>query len=277
MVTTVSEAIAQQGPLKGSYANFSRTFFLLLKYILQYISSTFVSSFSRFISKFVFRGSRLVASVNGDARVIIQLPRGNLEQFEPRPLLLQKAALLMESGSYYECLVLLRRQKIDLNLLVDYNPAAFLAGIPSLVTRCIESNADFISLLLSSLVNRSDPKVPFSANKINTVCSAVREQLTEKLKYVSFKTEKDSSSYQHILNATLCSLAKQEPPLLYEALSHISSTSSLSGPMASAALKYLSFLASHEALFNAALGECDFAMCRAIGRQSQMDPKVLYD
>jgi elongator complex protein 1 len=40
------------------------------------------------------------------------------------------------------------------------------------------------------------------------------------------------------------------------------------------AIKYLVFLAEGSALFDAALGSCDFEMARAVARQCQMDPKI---
>jgi hypothetical protein len=58
----------------------------------------------------VLRGAKLVATVHGDSKVIVQLPRGNLEGFEPRPLLLQQVCGLLDQAQVFECLTLLRRQ-----------------------------------------------------------------------------------------------------------------------------------------------------------------------
>jgi hypothetical protein len=93
----------------------------------------------------------------------------------------------------------------------------------------------------------------------------------------------------------LCTYAKQQPPLLSEALDTIrqlarrtahgrsssssgvgggSGTTLTSSPSALAAVKYLTFLAQGEALFEAALSIGDVEMTRTIARQSQMDPKM---
>ena len=48
----------------------------------------------------------------------------------------------------------------------------------------------------------------------------------------------------------------------------------LSSGAGQAAIKYYSFLATSQTLFDAAVGMCDFGMARAIARQGQMDPKV---
>lgn len=43
---------------------------------------------------------------------------------------------------------------------------------------------------------------------------------------------------------------------------------------AQSAIRYLAFLAEGSKLFDAALGECDFDLARAVARQCQMDPKA---
>jgi hypothetical protein len=96
------------------------------------------------------------------------------------------------------------------------------------------------------------------------------------------------------LQPTLCTYARQRPPLLVEALALIRDVcaspdaagiaptnggnaragGSLSTGKVQSALRYLAFLADGTALFDAALGDCDFDMARAVARQCQMDPKV---
>ncbi len=117
----------------------------------------------------VERGARLVAAVSGQPTVIVQQPRGNLEAFEPRPLLLARARQLLRCHPpmYLDCLALLRRQKIDLNFLVDFCPKDFIAGASELVRQCIvesetdqsitkksyrkDSAIDMLALLISNL------------------------------------------------------------------------------------------------------------------------------
>ena len=235
------------------------------------------------------RGARLVASVNDCSRVVLQMPRGNLESFEPRSLLLMEARRQLEQGALYECLLKLRRQRIDLNLLVDFNYQLFLSSANTLVSKCLQENAELLSLLISSLENgnvalkkygyilyRDGDLGPhndgFFKDKINIVCSALRADLMSELE----------AGKTNAMNPILCSFAKQVPPQLESALQLINNVlvqedhRDLNGSKVSGALKYLSFLVDNESLFRAALGECDFGMCRAIARQSQMDPKVLY-
>lgn len=241
------------------------------------------------------RGGLLVASVPGDARVIIQLPRGNLETFEPRPLILMQVRNLLDKELFYQCLKLLRRQRIDMNIIVDYNPYLFLNKTTRMVKDIINAkNTELLSLLVSALeptdvtmfkypaLRSTVPNTPnsdFGATKVNTVCEAIRSALLPILL---------ESGNNSALNPILCTFAKQSPPLLTEAFSLIRqlatpkpaqvsggdqkplqmSMASLHGP-----IKYLLFLKDGQLLFDSAMGMCDFDMARATAQQCQMDPK----
>ncbi|CAM9165379.1 unnamed protein product, partial [Ectocarpus fasciculatus] len=281
------------------------------------------------------RGARIVASVSAAARVVLQMPRGNFETCEPRHLALKRAKVMMNAGNFYECLVFLRRQRIDLNLLFDYGSTKFLAGVPALVTQCLQSNPDLLSLLISSLeagdVTRSKYSVDFTgvqswtknpiithADKVNTICRTIRNGLLAHMLEERGDTGNDSpfDSVKY-MNPVLCTYARQQPPRLAEALNIIKAESlgalqcivvglqkslaessqdtdilsleiqkylhsaeflgaqpALSLGKAQSLIKYLVFLVNKEELFNAALGECDFPMSRAIAKQCQMDPKI---
>lgn len=242
---------------------------------------------------------------------------------------------MMNAGNFYECLVFLRRQRIDLNLLFDYGSTKFLAGVPALVTQCLQSNPDLLSLLISSLeagdVTRSKYSVDFTgvqswtknpiithADKVNTICRTIRNGLLAHMLEERGDTGNDSpfDSVKY-MNPVLCTYARQQPPRLAEALNIIKAESlgalqcivvglqkslaessqdtdilslkiqkylhsaeflgaqpALSLGKAQSLIKYLVFLVNKEELFNAALGECDFPMSRAIAKQCQMDPKI---
>jgi hypothetical protein len=154
----------------------------------------------------VERGARLVLAPSGSPRVILQMPRGNIEGFEPRPLILLKARELVDSSLIYDCLLLLRRQKVDLNYLIDYNPTIFLKEISKLVEICLQKNPDLLSLLISSLEpgdvtlfkyptfrpslfeENEIQELPKNGdffdgnNKVNIVCTTIRNALLPYLK-----------------------------------------------------------------------------------------------
>lgn len=95
------------------------------------------------------RGARLVTSVAGDTSVILQMPRGNLECIQPRPLTLHVATVCLDSGQYGAAFKLLRKQHINLNLLCDHQPTEFLANIDFVVDEL--KDPTWLSLLLSEL------------------------------------------------------------------------------------------------------------------------------
>lgn len=227
------------------------------------------------------RGAKIVASVSNQPKVIIQLPRGNLEGFEPRALVLAHASRLLDIGEYFRCLVLLRRQKVDLNFLVDYNPANFIDN-SNFVSEALELNNDILSLLISSLEDydttvtkyvmpgmtavKSYPKEFLTKGKVNTVCEVIRQALNPLV-----------STKNSALHPMLCTYAKQRPPLLLDALMLIRSLgqeNSFASIKVHGALKYMAFLAEGDRLFDAALESCDFDMSRTVAKICQMDPKM---
>jgi hypothetical protein len=95
------------------------------------------------------RGARLVTAVAGDTSVILQMPRGNLECIQPRPLTLHVATVYLDSGQYGAAFQLLRKQRINLNLLCDHQPTEFLANIDCVVNEL--KDPTWLSLFLSEL------------------------------------------------------------------------------------------------------------------------------
>ena len=73
----------------------------------------------------VERGSRLVISVPEHTQTVLQMPRGNLEVVHPRALTLHIIKKLLDQLNYRETMDILRRERINLNLIVDHNPAKF--------------------------------------------------------------------------------------------------------------------------------------------------------
>ena len=58
------------------------------------------------------------------------MPRGNLEVIHPRSLTLKIVVRLLETGENYgKAMEILRRQRINQNIVVDNNPALFIANV----------------------------------------------------------------------------------------------------------------------------------------------------
>ena len=94
------------------------------------------------------RGARLVASCG--TRVVLQMPRGNLEGIHPRIMLLQQVIGQIEKLEFGRAFRLLRQHKLDINLLHDVNPIQFLLHIDQFVAEV--NQVDHLNLFINSLV-----------------------------------------------------------------------------------------------------------------------------
>jgi elongator complex protein 1 len=95
------------------------------------------------------RGSRIVTAVASTMSLVLQMPRGNLEIIYPRPLVLQVVRALLRQSKYKEAFIHCRKHRIDLNILYDEDPAAFIANLEQFVEQINE--VDHLNLFLSSL------------------------------------------------------------------------------------------------------------------------------
>ena len=70
----------------------------------------------------VERGSRIVTVVPHDTRLVLQMPRGNLETISPRALVLSCVRRHLDWVEFKSAFVLMRKHRINLNLMYDHNP-----------------------------------------------------------------------------------------------------------------------------------------------------------
>jgi elongator complex protein 1 len=261
----------------------------------------------------VERGSTLVSILPHKPSVVLQLPRGNIEGVYPRALVLPHIMSLIDEDQYQLALDLMRRQKVDMNLIVDMNPMKCLegGGLRKMVGQV--KNIDHLNLFLASLQNhditqwqyrvpawlrsrakeqnnqeisqdgtRADTQSPFDfTTKVNKICSKMRLEMMD-MEYTGL------SPKGQFLLPILSTFAKENPPKLHDALQLIkemaistASTIKLSkkksillSDHAQSSIKYLAFLADYELLFDTALGMYDFELAKAVARNSQMDPKI---
>ena len=59
------------------------------------------------------------------------MPRGNLEVLHPQLLVVRRTCALLSARNYLAALSLMRKHKVDMNVLVDYDPAAFFHATTS--------------------------------------------------------------------------------------------------------------------------------------------------
>ncbi|KAL3226372.1 hypothetical protein MRX96_004463 [Rhipicephalus microplus] len=136
-------------------------------------------------------GSLLVTSVPADGRVVLQLPRGNLETISPRPLVLDTVCSHLDRKEYKDAFVLMKVNRIDLNLLCDHDPSAFLSSLSEFVQQVKEPTD--LNLFITGLMDkdvsatmyasayRARRRVPFvfKKNKRDEICDGLRSVLEQ--------------------------------------------------------------------------------------------------
>jgi elongator complex protein 1 len=140
------------------------------------------------------RGSLLVSVLTKKPSVVLQMTRGNLEVIHPRALVLRHSMLKTMDQNYDEAFQLMRRQKVDLNLIVDMNPNHFLnsGGVDTFIEQV--ENIDYLNLFISCLQDWDSTKerypIPYwikpihsaiedeasidFSSKVNLVCRRMR-------------------------------------------------------------------------------------------------------
>ncbi|GMF52504.1 unnamed protein product [Phytophthora fragariaefolia] len=262
-----------------------------------------------FESRSIERGALLVATVGQRASVIVQMPRGNLECTSPRLLVLALAVQHIEKQEYVAALELCRRHRLDLNVLVDYNPQAFIKSLSRffiqdfLSTKLDIVTSDRLCLFITNLhsvdvwTTKYGPLLePFNATcndsevreasgaaygsegKINVVCQGFMNAIQE----VNGGVEGNEAA---LLLPFVTSAVKQSPPRFDDALSKIQkllcrneqssieSDDSRNRAAATRAIKHLIMLTDVDSLYSEALGLYDLDLVRAIATHSQRDPK----
>lgn len=228
------------------------------------------------------RGGRLVTSVPHDSRTVLQMPRGNLETIQPRVLSLVIIGELLDSHCYRKAFDLLRKQRINLNLLVDHNPVDFLAYISDFITDI--DNIQWLNLFLSDLLNEDVTTTMYTSNY-------------QHLKNRSMETVFADSNKVQVICEKFCEVFDQDPTAKYllpmitahvklknlekalEILWRVRQTelNPSEGKKASVsaqeALKYLLYLVNVNDLYDVALGMYDFDLVLFVAQKSHKDPK----
>ena len=114
-------------------------------------------------SRRVERGSRLIVAVPSHSRTVLQMPRGNLEVVQPRALAILMLADLLDQAKYAEAFLLARRQRMNLNLLVDHNLQAFTVNLSTFVEQMLDK-PEQLNLLVAELVEEDVTKSMYAAH-----------------------------------------------------------------------------------------------------------------
>jgi elongator complex protein 1 len=252
------------------------------------------------------RGSRIVVAVPPpDTKVVLQMPRGNLEVIHPRALSLHIVKTLLDDCNFKLAMEIFRRQRINQNLIVDHNPGHFIKHVRDFVAQVSNQSIQRLCLFVADLIEEDCTvtmfksmystlegnelehqttamhKSPFwntSKNgKIWSVCSSllnVFENDTDKyfLPIISCLVKRSSSDSKSML-------PQGGSDGIEEALLRIQSMRSSNSQLAEEALSFLSLLVLGEGgggdrLFDSALGVYDFDLVLFVAEKaSQKDPK----
>jgi elongator complex protein 1 len=153
------------------------------------------SSETSFHVRNVERGTKIVMC--NRTRSYIQMPRGNLEGIYPRVPMLYRALQLVEQAEYGIAFVMLKKNKIDLNLIYDINPEKFISNISKFIDEVPQ--IDNLNLFINGLNEQPSRDLEFIKpstaenrikkelfgdnefdSKIIKVCDLFREELNKR-------------------------------------------------------------------------------------------------
>uniref|UniRef100_A0A8C9YDU8 Elongator complex protein 1 n=1 Tax=Sander lucioperca TaxID=283035 RepID=A0A8C9YDU8_SANLU len=225
----------------------------------------------------VERGSRIVTVVPQDTRVILQMPRGNLETVHHRSLVLAQLRKWLDSLRFRDSFECMRKLRINLNLMYDHNPKVFLENMETFITQL--NSISHINLFLTELKEEDTTGTMYprpecspaqaqpvsGQKKVDVVCDALRSAM-------------ESMDPNKFFLSILTTHVKKSVPELEVALQkvhelRVNPPDAPGSVSAEEALKYLLFLVNVNDLYEHSLGTYDFDLVLMVAEKSQKDPK----
>ncbi len=162
----------------------------------------------------VERGSRIVTSIPSTMSLVLQMPRGNLETVNPRPMVMATIHAdttyeVTTRGNYRKAFLACRKHRIDLNVIVDRDPKLFRERLPSFIEQVCD--VDYINLFLTNLGSvifselyllaliRVRSQGSQSPEVISELCDAVRKEL-------------EAQDIEKYINSILTAYVVKRPP-----------------------------------------------------------------
>ncbi|XP_050068179.1 elongator complex protein 1 [Anopheles maculipalpis] len=225
------------------------------------------------------RGSKLVTVVPKASRTVMQLPRGNLEAINPRVLSLCLIAKHLDALQYYEAFDIMRKERIDLNLLFDHDPARFMEHLASHFLTQI-TNVHWLNLFITDLANQNACE-KYASNYLDqkdgnpiSILPADGYSPSEKVRFCCERllAAMDTDPTVLTLPKITCYVKQGQ---LEKALALIWTLKQHqpSPEAAEEALRYLLYLVEVNVLYDEALGMYDFGLVLFVATKSQKDPK----
>lgn len=224
------------------------------------------------------RGGRLVTVVPKDSRTVLQMPRGNLEVIQPRVLSLCIIGDLLNASEYQKAFDLQRKQRINLNLLMDHNPEKFLNEIWQFVDSV--NNAHWLNLFLSDLENVDVTVTMYSSNYGQKRVSVVADKVAEVCKRICNVIYEQGKSDELLLPILTTHVKQKNLEKALEIVWKLKQDEVFDVEKqqkrtigSQEALKYLLYLVDVNELYKIALGMYDFGLVLFVATKSQKDPK----
>lgn len=197
------------------------------------------------------RGSVIVAALPNNCSVILQAPRGNLECVAPRPIVQSIVEKLTKAREYGKAFALCRKQRLDMNYIVNVDFDSFLENMSTFVTEV--NKGDHLGVFMTLLEGSSE--------KIDTVCKCIVQEL---------RARNDNGTYT---NAILTGLMRQSTRDMQGALKEVRLAMDRWSIHASGAVDLLFILTKSEKfVYEHALGVYDIGLARFVAEASQLDP-----
>ncbi|XP_074136167.1 elongator complex protein 1 isoform X1 [Sminthopsis crassicaudata] len=225
----------------------------------------------------VERGSRIVTVVPQDTKLVLQMPRGNLEVVYHRALVLAQIRKWLDRLMFKEAFECMRKLRINLNLIHDHNPQAFLENVETFVKQI--DSVNHINLFFTELKEEDITKTMYpppvaksiqmtrgpDGKKVDLICDAMRVAM------------QNINPHKYCL-CILTSHIKKTRPELEIVLQKVhelqgNTPSSPDAVSAEEALKYLLLLVDVNELYDHSLGTYDFDLVLMVAQKSQKDPK----
>lgn len=227
-------------------------------------------------SRRIERGSRMISLVKDKSHVIFQLPRGNLEIISPRILSFKIIKRYLKNQEYRRAFDLLRKERINLNLLIDLNPQKFLKELQMFVEQT--DNIQWLNLFLTEL---KDEDVTITMYKFCGLVDSEQDVYDESFKpedKVKYLCEKMLDIFlaldplKYLLPSITCHVKNQQIESALQIIWDLKK-SGAGDKDAEDALKYLLYLIDVNVLYNIALGMYDYQLVLFVAQKSQKDPK----
>ncbi|XP_014368772.2 elongator complex protein 1 [Papilio machaon] len=222
------------------------------------------------------RGAKLVISVPNATNTIFQMPRGNLETIQPRPLSLKIIGEQLDSLDYEKAFDLMRKQRINLNLIYDHNPKLFLDNIDKFLDSI--KNTSWLCLFLSDLENSDVTKTMYKSSyknnvnnesmKIQEICDIVQTQINKR----SDRSDKILPLLTTYIKKNTIEDLEKALLIIKEIKVHEMGNNKLAVG-SDEAIRFLLYMVNVDELFNVALGMYDFDLVLLVANKSQKDPK----